>query len=111
MAEVMPKLAAETEMAQGLFPDSNCHCSGLQTSHCQAGCQTTASPTAGRNSHGAVLVSALPALLLPPETSCMHGPTARAASAGHRLLASHLMQLWRLWSYSLRDEIVPTSGK
>lgn len=48
--------------------------------------------------------------------SCSHqGPAAhmepRATSSGLRLLASHLVQFWRLWSYSLQDEIVPLSGE
>lgn len=45
--------------------------------HCWAGCQNLGFPKAGRNSQVTVLVSALPALLLPPETSCTHGPRAQ----------------------------------
>lgn len=106
-----PNLAAETEMAEGPFPDSHRHRwqMGDPRFKPHGGLWALAPPgwllseprlppKAGRNSQVTVLVSALPAFLLPPETSCTRSPGARATSAGLGLSASHLVQFRRLWS-------------
>lgn len=85
-----PHLAAETEMARGLCPDSDRR--RRQTGDPQLKphgglralappglvvVRTTASPQAGRSSRVTVLVSALPASPLPPETTRARGPGAK----------------------------------
>jgi len=118
-----PNLAEATEMAHGPFPDSDRHqrqagdpqfepTGACGPSRCRAGCrQHHGVPEDRGNSRVAVLVSALPAFLLLPETSRTHGSRADGHHGGLRLSASHLVQFQRLWSYSLQDEIVPMPGK